>query len=517
MVGGRGGGSDAAITHRSPQDRRDHAQKCLVEQALLDLPPRHDAVPFPNISAVKMCAAAKPGAPHSMAPACEVARRAQRLLDRYWANSEEIRRLNTQALHDGGVTAEKLRSMAVNLDWSRKNPREYPYSQHRKAYDEIAQGVGCSVKCNVAQAGRTPPAGWAHVTQRHKTNIGVKVAKVLDSMEDNWMGVSAEATLLSSYQLIVSFTDRSDTYSSYYPRRFDWNRHFRDVGQPAPSKEEFSALFVSTFCTAGDSDRPLDPMASDSVEHVHGYVRATWIKQLMAKVPIKSFGGCWHTPGASCPRGKTSGCTKVGESSKYPFHIAMENFWGPGYATEKFFEALQLPSIPIVMTATDVGHLYAPTKEAYINAADFGSPDELAVFLKELLLDDERRARYSAWKQNATLVEEWRQRMLQDTIGGGPETACGICEAYVYGLVPAPPPARATTTTTSLLSPPTLCVSPLPCPLLALTPRIMPRFFPSRASHRYVRKWGCHLLQPVPDDCPGYDFIHLSARDGSLR
>ena len=84
-------------------------------------------MPFPNISAVNMCAAAKlkPGAPHSMAPACEVARRAQRLLDRYWANSEEIRRLNAQALHDGGVTAEKLRSMPVNLDWSRKNPREY--------------------------------------------------------------------------------------------------------------------------------------------------------------------------------------------------------------------------------------------------------------------------------------------------------------------------------------------------------------------------------------------------------
>ena len=211
------GGDPTAIGHQSPQDRRAHAeQKCLVEQALLDLPPRHDAVPFPNISAVKMCAAAKPGAPHSMAPACEVASRAQSLLDRYWENSEAIRRLNAQAMHDAvGMTTEEFLSMTVNLDWSRKNPREYPYSQHRKAYDEIAQGVGCAVKCNVAQAGRTPPAGWAHVTQRHKSNDGVKVAKVLNSMEDNWMGVSAEATLLSSYQLIVSFTDRSDAYSSY--------------------------------------------------------------------------------------------------------------------------------------------------------------------------------------------------------------------------------------------------------------------------------------------------------------
>ena len=121
------------------------------------------------------------------------------------------------------------------------------------------------------------------------------------------------------------------------------------------------------------------------------------------------------------------------------------------YATEKFFQALSSGSIPVVMTATDVERLYAPTKDAYINAADFTGPDELAAHLKMVMQNDTLRASFSAWKKNTTLVTAWLEQQRSQTNRPGQNGAgasmCRVCMAY-------------------------------------------------------VKKWGCNLLNPIPEGCP---------------
>ena len=105
-------------------------------------------------------------------------------------------------------------------------------------------------------------------------------------------------------------------------------------------------------------------------------------------------------------------------------------------------------TIPVILTSTDVAELYAPTTDAYINAADFASPDELALYMTTVLQNDTLRASFSAWKKNATLVRTWTRQQMGSTISGGPGLAlCKLCEAY-------------------------------------------------------VKKWGCNLLDPAPQGCP---------------
>ena len=140
---------------------------------------------------------------------------------------------------------------------------------------------------------------------------------------------------------------------------------------------------------------------------------------------------------------------------RYPFALSFENKFAPGYTTEKFFDALGQNSIPVVLSSPDILR-YAPTPNAFINAADFASPQHLASFMQHVRHNASLFQSFFEWRKNPAILSSWRRRFPVDRHGA--TMACGICEAY-------------------------------------------------------MRKWGCHLLDPQPTNCPtlSSDLLHLRA------
>jgi alpha-1,3-fucosyltransferase len=69
-------------------------------------------------------------------------------------------------------------------------------------------------------------------------------------------------------------------------------------------------------------------------------------------------------------------------AGKYKFYLAFENALCPDYVTEKFFRALMLPIVPIVMGGDNYKKLQPPG--AYIDVNNFHSVRALTEYLTYL-------------------------------------------------------------------------------------------------------------------------------------
>lgn len=83
---------------------------------------------------------------------------------------------------------------------------------------------------------------------------------------------------------------------------------------------------------------------------------------------------------------------KIRFISQFKFTIAFENESAVNYTTEKIYFPLLAGSVPIYWGNPKVTELYHP--DAFINANDFDSLDELVEYVKEVDQDDELYKRY---------------------------------------------------------------------------------------------------------------------------
>ena len=79
---------------------------------------------------------------------------------------------------------------------------------------------------------------------------------------------------------------------------------------------------------------------------------------------------------------------KLAFQQRYKFVLAIENSSTPGYLTEKFAEAAQANAVPIYWGDPRVADTFNP--RAFINCADFESPEALARHVAEIDQDDAR-------------------------------------------------------------------------------------------------------------------------------
>ncbi len=77
--------------------------------------------------------------------------------------------------------------------------------------------------------------------------------------------------------------------------------------------------------------------------------------------------------------------------------------------TEKFFHPLVVGSVPVYLGAPNVDE-FAPGERCYIDTSDFGDPEELAAFLRDM--GDDAYAEYLAWKEKR--FRPRFQRLLED-------------------------------------------------------------------------------------------------------
>ncbi|CAB4054470.1 FUT-1 [Lepeophtheirus salmonis] len=80
----------------------------------------------------------------------------------------------------------------------------------------------------------------------------------------------------------------------------------------------------------------------------------------------------------------------------YKFYFASENSLCNDYVTEKYFQVLRLPIVPVVYGKANYTAISPP--HSFINVRDFKSPKDLAEYLTYLDKNDTAYAEYFQWK-----------------------------------------------------------------------------------------------------------------------
>ncbi len=345
---------------------------------------------------------------------CRTGARANGALNTYAARATYARNNNYNAITN--IDQHIIHHTPIRVDMHHMPTWWYPWSVHGAAYRSLLHT--CAVPCHVMQH---PPPNWnSHVSlgylgTGHATSTNTHQAAAMFSME-SCGGTQCQFNpgVLDKTDLLMSSQIQADVFAGYG----GWTGSRLHLDPPTLDKFSpgiaYSPLFV-TNCGA--------------------HARTTWLKELMSRIKIDSYGSCpRHTANKPCSRHdeRTKKCSKIEVSSHYPFHFAFENQpMLPGYATEKFIHAYGSNSLPVLWSASDIVK-YTPGPHSFINVADFSSPKELADYLIRVRGDPDLYNSYFAWRRNTTAVKHWTSTWIKHSFNAwGPPGMCRLCEAYV--------------------------------------------------------------------------------------
>ncbi|PAV58456.1 hypothetical protein WR25_12388 isoform B [Diploscapter pachys] len=139
------------------------------------------------------------------------------------------------------------------------------------------------------------------------------------------------------------------------------------------------------------------------------------VAELAKYIDVKIVGKCADNDVDKnlCP--KSESCNDQYEN--YPFYIAMENSNCKDYITEKLYQRIHIPSIPIVSRRRIYENAGIPSS-SFIALDDFSGPKELAEYLKIL------QTNITAYKHHM----EWRKKWTIAPLG-----AAGL-QSEMYGM-----------------------------------------------------------------------------------
>ena len=152
--------------------------------------------------------------------------------------------------------------------------------------------------------------------------------------------------------------------------------------------------------------------------------REKFVEQLQKYISIDVYGKCGKSLDDVCEY-KLTNENITGKNyfclhdivKDYKFYIAFENSLCVDYLTEKAAQFMNTPSLPIVMSYTQVDN-FLPSK-SYINAFDFKSIKELAEYIIYLDNNFEEYMKYFTWRH------KWRVETLLKI---RPKAKCDLCE-----------------------------------------------------------------------------------------
>ena len=144
--------------------------------------------------------------------------------------------------------------------------------------------------------------------------------------------------------------------------------------------------------------------------------REDYVSELQKHLLVDVFGKCGEK---SCPghRLNNGECQKLLER-EYFFYLSFENSECIDYVTEKFFMALRMDIVPVVLGGANYSAIAPPN--SFINANDFSSPLELARELQRLSVTEEEYLEYFRWKS------EYRVESQEDRVQ---RMGCSLCKA----------------------------------------------------------------------------------------
>jgi hypothetical protein len=92
------------------------------------------------------------------------------------------------------------------------------------------------------------------------------------------------------------------------------------------------------------------------------------------------------------------GYEKLAIMAQYKFALAFENSFTTDYITEKFWGALAVGTVPVVLAHPSI-YEYLPDPMAIINVRDFNTTEALARYLERLLADETLYQKHLEWKR----------------------------------------------------------------------------------------------------------------------
>nr|ACO15109.1 Alpha-1,3-fucosyltransferase [Caligus clemensi] len=126
--------------------------------------------------------------------------------------------------------------------------------------------------------------------------------------------------------------------------------------------------------------------------------RDNYVAELEKTTTVSKYGG----PFQKCP--KRGECREY-LSNNYKFYLAFENSLCLEYVTEKFFDTLRFPMVPVVYGRANYSSLAPP--HSYIDVRDFSSPKELGEYLLYLDRTPEEYAKYFTWKKDYEVIDSF--------------------------------------------------------------------------------------------------------------
>jgi len=138
--------------------------------------------------------------------------------------------------------------------------------------------------------------------------------------------------------------------------------------------------------------------------------RGEYVDRLSKHIPVDQFGLC---SGSYCDEACFNNVW-----TNYKFYLAFENSHCEDYITEKFWRALQMGVVPVVLGSGNYEEVAPP--HSYIHTKDFGSPAELAAYLLMLDQNATEYSKYHWWREHYTLLHHEKTIFAQ--------SMCKLCE-----------------------------------------------------------------------------------------
>lgn len=195
------------------------------------------------------------------------------------------------------------------------------------------------------------------------------------TMENNIL-YNYHSSLLRKHDMSLFSLANTDVYASYF--NYAW-----DLLKPAQKKTKRAiASSYITNCKTVSSER--DRVVRDLLKY---------------GVEIDLFGQCFGDLNIPEPNLEITDKRrrKLENMAKYKFNLVFENSMADGYVTEKYWEALAVGTIPIVLGAPDI-HRYEPRPGSILVVHDFASIEALATEIKRLDSDQVAYDKMLEWK-----------------------------------------------------------------------------------------------------------------------
>jgi hypothetical protein len=185
--------------------------------------------------------------------------------------------------------------------------------------------------------------------------------------------VLADPAFMRHFDIVMTYETGSDVWSPYLPGAGWWDaaRH-----KPIPPKVERAPAVhfqSSSFNKSG---------------------RDKFIAELSQHIAVDCYGR--YQPNRQIAGPDLGPQTKLETIGRYPFCLALENSIAPDYVTEKMFDPLAAGTVPVYLGAPNAA-AFVPDG-CYIDAASFGSPAELAAYLRHLIETPQAYQAYFAWR-----------------------------------------------------------------------------------------------------------------------